>query len=173
VIVALWLLETVVVVAMNVAVVADAATVTEDGTVRVVFVLLNVTTAPPVGAALVSVTVQVELPELLKVAGEQAKEETPVEVVAPVTVPLATETAIDLPPLADAALLVMLIAVLVAPDATVRFAVATVPFAIMAAFKPEATQLYLPVPAKHTNVLPAAVRAAPPLTEIEVTLAEG
>jgi len=51
VIVALWLLATVVVVALNVAVVAVAATVTDAGTVRVAFVFVSATLAPPVGAA--------------------------------------------------------------------------------------------------------------------------
>src|SRR5258705_12799458 len=45
--------------ALNVAVVAAAATVTDTGTVRVVLVFVSVTNAPPAGAALVSVTVQV------------------------------------------------------------------------------------------------------------------
>jgi hypothetical protein len=53
------LLATVVVDALNVAVVDAAATVTDVGTVSVAFVFVNVTTAPPVGAACVSVTVQV------------------------------------------------------------------------------------------------------------------
>jgi hypothetical protein len=53
------LLATVVVVALKVAVVAVAATVTEVGTVSVAFVFVNVTTAPPVGAACVKVTVHV------------------------------------------------------------------------------------------------------------------
>ena len=48
-----------VVVALNVAVVAAAAIVTDAGTVRVVFVFVSVTKAPPVGATLVRVTVQV------------------------------------------------------------------------------------------------------------------
>jgi hypothetical protein len=48
-----------VVVALNVAVVAAAATMTDAGTVRVVLVLVSVTDAPPVGAVLVRVTVQV------------------------------------------------------------------------------------------------------------------
>jgi hypothetical protein len=48
-----------VVVALNVAVFAAAVTVTDAGTVSVAFVLVNVTTAPPAGATLVSVTVQV------------------------------------------------------------------------------------------------------------------
>ena len=44
---------------MNVAVVAAAATVTDTGTVSVVLVFVSVTDAPPAGATLVNVTVQV------------------------------------------------------------------------------------------------------------------
>jgi len=47
------------VVAVKVAEVAAAATVTEVGTVRAVLPLAKVTTAPPVGAGFVRVTVQV------------------------------------------------------------------------------------------------------------------
>jgi hypothetical protein len=57
--VALWSLGMAVVAALNVAVVAAAATVTDTGTVRVVLVFVNVTNAPPVGAALVNAIVQV------------------------------------------------------------------------------------------------------------------
>jgi hypothetical protein len=56
--VALELLLIVVVVALNVAEVAAAATVTDAGTVRVELVFVRVTLAPPVGAAWVKVTVQ-------------------------------------------------------------------------------------------------------------------
>jgi hypothetical protein len=59
VIVALELLAIVPVVTVNVPVVAVAATVTDAGTVKVELVFVSVTLAPPVGAALVSVTVQV------------------------------------------------------------------------------------------------------------------
>jgi hypothetical protein len=59
VIVALWLLPMVVVVALNVAEVVPADTVTDAGTVRAAFVLVSATLAPPVGAAWVRVTVQV------------------------------------------------------------------------------------------------------------------
>jgi hypothetical protein len=64
------------VVTLNVADVAAATTVTEDGTVRVVLEFERVTLAPPVGAAWVSVTVQVldELAPML--AGLQASDET-------------------------------------------------------------------------------------------------
>jgi hypothetical protein len=48
-----------VVVALKVAVVADARTVTDAGTLRFALFLVNVTLAPPAGAALFSVTVQV------------------------------------------------------------------------------------------------------------------
>jgi hypothetical protein len=48
-----------VVVALKLADVAAAATVTEAGTVRVALVLVRVTLAPPAGAALLNVTVQV------------------------------------------------------------------------------------------------------------------
>ncbi len=46
---------------MNVAVVFPSRTVTDTGTVAAALSLLSVTTAPPVGAAAVSVTVPVEL----------------------------------------------------------------------------------------------------------------
>ena len=49
----------VVVVALNVAVVAAAGTVTDAGTVKVAFVFVRATLAPPVGAGSVRVTVQV------------------------------------------------------------------------------------------------------------------
>ena len=63
------------VVALNVAVRAAAATVTEAGAVRVVLVLVSVTAAPPVGAACVSVTVQA-LEELgPRLVGLQTREE--------------------------------------------------------------------------------------------------
>jgi hypothetical protein len=57
--VALELLVMVPVVALKVADVAAAATVTEAGTARVVLEFERVTLAPPVGAAWVRVTVQV------------------------------------------------------------------------------------------------------------------
>ena len=58
VIVALALLLTAPVVAVKAPVSAPAVTVAEAGTVRVAFVFVRLTLAPPAGAALVSVTVQ-------------------------------------------------------------------------------------------------------------------
>jgi hypothetical protein len=74
--VALALLLTVVVVALKVADVAAAATVTDAGTVRLALELERPTLAPPVGAAWVRVIVQVleELAPMLE--GLQLREET-------------------------------------------------------------------------------------------------
>jgi hypothetical protein len=64
------------VVALNVAVVAAAATVTEPGTVRVALVFVRVTLAPPAGAALFKATVHVLDPFAPTLVGLQDKEDT-------------------------------------------------------------------------------------------------
>ena len=69
------------VVALKVAVRAAAATVTDAGAVRVALVLVRVTRAPPVGAALVKVTVQALAALGPRLAGRQASEETSTEAV--------------------------------------------------------------------------------------------
>ena len=86
--VALELLVMAAVVAVNVADVAAAATVTDAGTVRIELVLVRVTLAPPAGAGWVKATVQVveELGPTL--VGEHAREETRTDA-ARVTVVLA------------------------------------------------------------------------------------
>ena len=76
VIVALELLLIVDVVAVKVAEVADAATATDTGTVRLVFELDNVTVAPPVGAAWLSVTVQVVDELAPRLVGLQVTDDT-------------------------------------------------------------------------------------------------
>src|SRR5580698_8738833 len=63
-------------VALNVAVVAPAATVTEAGTVSAVLLLVSAIPQPPAGAAWVSVTVQVLAPLWPRLAGVQATPET-------------------------------------------------------------------------------------------------
>src|SRR5277367_2992877 len=63
-------------VALKVAVVAPAATVTEAGTVSSALPLASVTPDPPAGAALFSVTVQVPTALCPSVAGRQARPET-------------------------------------------------------------------------------------------------
>ena len=74
--VALELAPTAAVVTVNVAEMAAAATVTEEGTVKFVLVFERVTLIPPAGAACVRVTVQVLEEFALSVAGAQTSEET-------------------------------------------------------------------------------------------------
>ena len=62
--------------AVNVAVVAAAATVTDVGTVSNALLLESDTEEPPVGAALVSVTVQLLEAFCPKLVGAQARLET-------------------------------------------------------------------------------------------------
>ena len=64
------------VVALNMAEVAPAPTVTDPGTVSVVFVFVSVTTAPPPGAALVSVTVQLLDPFAPRLLGVHVRDDT-------------------------------------------------------------------------------------------------
>ena len=64
------------VVALKVAEVAAAATVTEAGAVSVALVLVSVTAAPPVGAAWVRVTVHVLEALGPRLVGLQVSEET-------------------------------------------------------------------------------------------------
>lgn len=72
----LELLLMVPVVAVNVAVVAVAATIVEAGTVRVALLLASVIVAPPVGAGCDSVTVQMLDEFCPKLAGLHDREET-------------------------------------------------------------------------------------------------
>jgi hypothetical protein len=65
-----------VVVALNVAAVAAGFTVTDAGTLSVEFVFDKVTSAPPTGAALVRVTVQVLEAFGPRLAGVQTTDET-------------------------------------------------------------------------------------------------
>ena len=67
--VALWELEIVFAVALKVAVVAPAATVTDVGTVKLVLLSERLTTVPPLGAARDSVTVQLDDDPDASVAG--------------------------------------------------------------------------------------------------------
>ena len=74
--VAFELLLMVFVVAENVAVVADAATLTEAGTVSVELELERVTLTPPLGAAWVNVTVHVLEAFGPRLVGLQARDDT-------------------------------------------------------------------------------------------------
>ena len=63
-------------VALNVAVVAPAATLTEAGTVRDALLLASITLDPPAGAVWVSVTVHVLTAPCPRLVGVQATPET-------------------------------------------------------------------------------------------------
>ena len=168
-------LPTAPVVAANVAVVAPANTVTEAGTVNtVLFVLVNVTTALPAGAAAVKVTVQLPLLKPAN-AATHVREETPAGGAGapPVTVPPVPDDAIDWPALDAAAVLVTPMMVVVTPAAMVRLTTATAPFATVLVFMPEARHVYAPAAKKQFNVLPALVSAVPAEAEIDATLAVG
>jgi hypothetical protein len=77
------------VVAPKVAVGAPAATLTELGMVSIVLLSDSVTLAPPVGAALVKVTVQVLEALGPRLLGTQASEETNTEGATKLTLALA------------------------------------------------------------------------------------
>jgi hypothetical protein len=161
------------VVALKVAEVAAAATVTDAGAVSVALVFVRVTRAPPAGAACVRVTVQVELLELFKEAGKQPREATPGKTEPPVTIPPVAKSAMPLPAGEDPALLLIPMAVVVSPAAMVRLTTAMAPFEMIPAFIAEASQVYAPETPLQLKVLPAAVRAAPAVTEMATTLAGG
>jgi hypothetical protein len=128
-------------VAVKVPVVADAAIVTEAGTVNKALLLDSATTAPPAGAAPLKVTVQLEVAELAKLLGTHASE---VGTIGggppPVTMPPVNASVIELAA-AEAAIPLIPSVVLETPEAIVRFTTATVPFEMILAFIPEATQL--------------------------------
>jgi hypothetical protein len=80
-------------VALKLAVVAPAVTVTDAGTVSSVLLLASVTLAPPVGAALLKVTVQLEAELVFRLTGLHTTD----EMMGTVTVPPAPETLSPLP----------------------------------------------------------------------------
>ena len=167
-------------VALKLADAAPAATVTDVGTVRVGFVLVRMTAAPPAGADPVKATVQVEVPDPFRVAGRQDTDATvgktgaPFgELAPPVTIPPVVKSTMPFPAGEPAALWLIPMEVLVKPEAMVKFTIATTPFEMMAAFIAEATQANVPEPPKQFNDFPAPVIAGPEFTEIETTLAGG
>ncbi len=99
--VALWLFAMVAAaVALNVAVVAPAATVTEVGTVSKVLLLPSVTATPPVGAAWLIVTVQVDLAPPLRLPGvQEAEERIGTRIVPPVPVMVGSPVPVESTPI--------------------------------------------------------------------------
>ena len=103
-------------VALNVAVVAPAVTVTDAGTVSEVLLLANVTLDPPVGAAVFKVTVQLAAALGFRVPGLHVRD----EMVGIVMIPLApAETGSPSPVESTPIGLVIVTAVVTALDARV------------------------------------------------------
>lgn len=138
--VTLWLVVTVAAAAVKVAAVEPAATVTEDGTVRLPLPLLRVTVEPPAGAPALSVTVQFALPGVMIEAGLHPSE---LKLTAGVTLMLLpVPLTLRVKPLGSTPS-VPITPMLVVPDArvTVMLAVATTPSPIAVALKPDATHV--------------------------------
>ena len=129
---------------MNVAEVAPAPTVTDPGTVSVVFVFVSVTTAPPLGAAPLKVTVHAALLERLNVEGVHDKTVTIGKGAVPITVPPVPDSAMAFPAAEAAMVLLNALGVLLTPAANDRFTTATVPFETVPPFMPETRQEYAP-----------------------------
>lgn len=160
-------------VALKVADVAPAATVTDAGTVTAELLLDKATADPPDGAAPESVTVQVELPPDDRLAGEHCRLE---RVVVPACTAMAPPVALVISPLplAELATADNEIGTLPLLDAlNVNVAVATVPLPIVLSFKPLAMHKIWPADELHWTVFPAAVNADAAATLTEVTEADG
>jgi hypothetical protein len=124
---------------VNAAVVADAGTVTDAGTANKGLVLERVTAAPPAGALPLTVTVQLAVPELVKLAGRHATEVGVIDdegAPPPVTEPPVAESVTEPPEVEAPTTLLIPMAVLVTPEAIVRFRTASGPFDIMVEFIP-------------------------------------
>jgi hypothetical protein len=119
--------------------VEPVATVTEAGTVSNALPLDKETAVPPVGAALVSVTVQVLVAPDARLEGLHASVDKPgvvIVIVLPVPV-IASLCPVGLEPM----VLVTLTLVVPAVGAIVVFTVATTPLAITVEFMPVATHM--------------------------------
>lgn len=149
--------------ALKVAVVAVAATVTEAGTVKAPLLLASVTSAPPDGAALFRVTVQALVAFGPRLEGAQTNDDTTVDDVSTVIVPPVPVIIVPLPVGDDPTALVIEIGTTEPPGAVPSFtvAIATVPLPIWLAFMPVARQETEPLAAAQFTVFPAAVKAGP------------
>jgi hypothetical protein len=135
VMVAVWSLAIVPAVAVNVAVVLPAPTVTEDGTVKAVALRDKETTAPPAGAEVLSETVQVDDPPVPSDTGAQVSVLGSGSAEA-VTTPPAPLMGSEDPPAATPMVFVTLIDAFDTPDAIVTLTTAATPFCITVVFMP-------------------------------------
>ncbi len=171
--VAVWLEVTVAAVAVNVAVVAPAATVTEAGTVTtVVLLLVSVTLDPPVGAACDNVTVQLDVPAEARVVGVHC---SAVTIDSRLMVPPVPETATNVPPgSVPIVLLITSESKVPAPLAgIVAVTTATTPVPMAVSFIPVARHVREPAPDTQESVSPADVSAEPATALSELILPAG
>lgn len=151
-------------VAVNVAVLAPDATVTDAGTFSAALLLLN-DTAVAAAAAALSVTVQVLDAAPERVVGLHVTElRIGVEIAPTVTVPPVPPRGNAIPDGEDATPFVIV------SDDVRKAAIlmlAAMPSAIGVEFVPYATQVYHPVDAAHVSVFPAAVNTAPAVAVME------
>jgi hypothetical protein len=139
------------------------------GTVIALFELVVDTVSPPVGAAPLRVTVQLDVPGAFTGEGEH---ETAVGVTACgcgiVTVPFDPVDGMLVPLASDETVPVSdnCVDLSVVFDATVTVACATTPLAITLVLRPNAMQVTPPLTGEQETLLPAAVAADPAATEI-------
>jgi hypothetical protein len=157
------LLDTVPAVAMKVALVAPAESVTEAGTVRLALLSDSVTAAPSVGAAFDRVTVQLAVaPETTDVGEHCNVEIVGDDVELTVMTPPAPETDATAPSgRTPKALVTGRDTELPLVELSVAVITATTPFPITVPFIPLARQLSELLPAMQLSDLPAAVRTGP------------
>jgi hypothetical protein len=175
VIVAVWLAPTVPAVAVKVAVVAPLATVSEAGTDRAALLSESVTAAPPDAAACDKVTVQVEVPPDVTVAGAHW---TPLTfVTAPITLIVPPVPAIFALLPSGRAPTILLIAipsaVAVLVEESVAETTAITPLGIVVVLGPIARQVSEPVPDTQLSALPAAPLSAAPGVALRDTTSVG
>ena len=150
---AVWLDVTALAVAVKVAVVAPAATVTEGGTARAELLSDTLTSVPPLGAACDKVTVQVTFPGGVSELGVHVRLVSVGDACHPwtVMVPPLPETATALPSARDpiVPLTEMRTDPLLVAEASVAVTTATTPLPITVEFIPVAKQTIDPVPVLH------------------------
>ena len=129
--------------AVKLAVVAPEETVTDPGTVRLVLFEESATAVPPLGAAALTVTVQVEVPGALMDVGVHVKELTVGGggATGAVIVPPAPVSASVEPVASDPSVLLTFIVVLLTVEAIVTLTTATTPLAMVFVFIPVSTHV--------------------------------
>ena len=156
---------------MNVAEVAAAATVTDAGTVSIALLFDTLTIAPPVGAALLRLTVQVLEalgPRLLGLQASAEMSTGATEMLPPIADMGMASPAMDAPKVPLTPIVIEL-----ALGASPTVTTATLPFGITFVLSPVATQINELAPPAQLMLLPEDVRAESGVTEKLVTLAEG